>query len=406
MIGFIPILFSTLDNFIMTNEKKPTNVELAAVEILSPSSTSRHQQLVAWLQKIFKEQRIVLESLPGDASSRQYHRLQLSAPSVTDNFEIQSANLDSKNALGADNLQYIVMDSAAEQEAMRHFINVSRLLSSVVKVPRLIAQELEQGFLVLQDFGTVEFAHLLTDATTIEVDEYYQSAMQTLIALQKLPIAYAKSQHQLPLYDAELLNREMDLFSEWFVPYIGVPLDQTMWSALKRALIEAIMTQPQVIVHRDYHSRNLMQDQADKTQLGVIDFQDAVIGAYSYDLVSLVRDAYVAWPEPQVSAWIHNFWQQQQQAGLTTATSAEQFEADVNVMGIQRHLKVLGIFIRLSERDGKARYLADIPKVMSDLLFEIDWLSTNGDKDIQQALQPFRMWLNDTALSRYQNKFA
>ena len=361
--------------------------------ILEPNLTeantnSRLQQLTRWLQQVFVGQAFNLESLPGDASARQYHRIQL----LKDNDKEVS--------------RYIVMDSADEQDAMRQFINVTKLMTPAINVPEIIAQDVTKGFLVLQDFGAVEFAHLLTEATPTQVDEYYQLAMQTLVALQTISIETAKSQHQLPDYDTVLLDREMNLFSEWFVPYIGVELSQTLWNDVKSVLIKEILQQPQVIVHRDYHSRNLMQDQADDARLGVIDFQDAVIGSYAYDLVSLVRDAYVDWPKSQISGWIGDFWQLQQQAGLATAASAQQFENDVNVMGVQRHLKVLGIFIRLSERDGKDRYLADIPKVMRDLMFELEWLSKHGSEDLQQALVPFNNWLIEAVLPAYQQKFA
>ncbi len=351
------------------------------------NTNNRLEQLERWLQQVFAGQVFNLDSLPGDASARQYHRLQLSA-----------AN-DTKES------RYIVMDSADEQDALRQFISVAKLMSPAINVPTLIAQDVAKGFLVLQDFGTVEFAHLLVNATPAQVNEHYQLAMQTLVALQTVPVETAKSQYQLPDYDTALLDREMDLFSDWFIPYVGVALDKTLWNNLKVVLIEEILLQPQVIVHRDYHSRNLMQDQADNARLGVIDFQDAVIGSYTYDLVSLVRDAYVEWPERQISEWINDFWQLQQQAALTTADSVEQLENDVNVMGVQRHLKVLGIFIRLSERDGKDRYLADIPKVMRDMLTELNWLAEQGSDEMKQAVMPFNQWLQDTVLPAYQNTF-
>lgn len=350
-------------------------------------TNSRQQQLESWLQRVFAGQTFTLDSLPGDASARQYHRIQLSAG---DNSEVA---------------RYIVMDSADEQDAMRQFINVTKLMAPAINVPTLIAQDVEKGFLVLQDFGAVEFAHLLVHATPAQIDAHYQLALQTLTALQTIPVMTAKSQHQLPDYDIELLDREMDLFSNWFIPYIGVELDNALWSDLKVALIKEIVQQPQVIVHRDYHSRNLMQDQADHSRLGVIDFQDAVIGSYTYDLVSLVRDAYVEWSESQVSAWVKAFWQLQKQAGLTTAESLEQLENDMNVMGVQRHLKVLGIFVRLSQRDGKDRYLADIPKVMRDLLYELEWLEENGSQNTQQAVASFNEYLRDIILPAYQSKF-
>ncbi len=354
---------------------------------------TRQQQLEQWLQEVFTNQKITLDSLPGDASARQYHRIQL-----LDNDDVGTGHYETG--------RYIVMDSADEQDALQQFINVAKLMSSAINVPTLVAQDVAKGFLVLQDFGAVEFAHLLVDAPAAQVNDYYQLAMRTLVALQALSVATAKTDYQLPDYDTALLTREMDLFSEWFIPYIGVELEQSLWENLKSALITEILSQPQVIVHRDYHSRNLMQDQADHSRLGVIDFQDAVIGSYTYDLVSLIRDAYVEWPESQVSSWIQDCWQLQKQAGLATADNTAQFENDVNVMGVQRHLKVLGIFIRLFERDGKNRYLADIPKVMRDLIFELEWLAEYGSHDMQQAVIPFNEWLRESILPAYQNKFA
>ena len=371
-----------------------TDQTLPALDVTTDFIDLREQQLQSWLAQIFVDQPFTLESLPGDASARRYHRIQL---------------IDSNQDDATKTARYIVMDSADEQDAMQQFINVAKLMSDAINVPTLLAQDIEKGFLVLQDFGAVEFAHLLVGATSAQVNDYYQSAMQTLVALQLIPVETAKSQHQLPDYDTALLNREMDLFSDWFIPHIGVTLDKALWENLKLALIEEILLQPQVIVHRDYHSRNLMQDQADNTRLGVIDFQDAVIGAHSYDLVSLLRDAYVEWSEAQITQWIHDFWQLQKQAGLLTTDSAEQFESQVNIMGVQRHLKVLGIFIRLYERDGKSRYLADIPKVMRDFLFELDWLSTQlttqGNERLQQAVLPFNEWIRESVLPAYQTKF-
>jgi len=369
-------------------EKTITDERILELAILAINT--RQESLECWLKQVFENQTFTLESLPGDASARRYHRIQLVAGDTDDTTKIA---------------RYIVMDSADEQDAMQQFITVAALMSQAINVPTLIAQDVTKGFLVLQDFGAVEFAHLLVSATPAQVNNYYQSAMQTLVALQQIPVETAKSQHQLPDYDAAMLTREMDLFSEWFIPHIGVTLDVTLWENLKSALIEEILLQPQVIVHRDYHSRNLMQDQADNTRLGVIDFQDAVIGAHSYDLVSLLRDAYVEWSEAQVTQWIHDFWQLQKQAGLLTAGSAEQLESQVNIMGVQRHLKVLGIFIRLYERDGKSRYLADIPKVMRDFLFELEWLSTKGSARLQQVVLPFNQWIMDTVLPAYQTKF-
>ncbi|MFC6205327.1 aminoglycoside phosphotransferase family protein [Psychrobacter urativorans] len=377
-----------MTNIPLSIDTTPSAAALSSNKSADCIDDNRLQQLQLWLQQVFGSQPFTLVSLPGDASARQYHRLQL---------------LDAGEQPPE---HYMVMDSADEQDAMQQFIAVAKLMSPAVNVPKLIAQDLAQGFLVLQDFGSIEFAYLLTDARAEQIDEYYQLAMQTLIQLQQVPVEVAKNQYQLPDYDTALLDREMDLFSDWFIPYIGLTLDKALWDTLKLALIKDILAQPQVIVHRDYHSRNLMQDQADPAKLGIIDFQDAVVGAYSYDLVSLVRDAYVEWPETQITQWIHDFWQRQQQAQLVTAPSAKQFENDVNVMGVQRHLKVLGIFIRLYERDGKSRYLADIPKVMTDLIFELEWLGAHGTDDIKRAVLPFNTWLVDSVLPAYQSRFA
>lgn len=361
------------------------NISTLDAQTIHPDK--RLQQLRHWLQQVFKNQTFTLESLQGDASARRYHRIWL------------------QNTENTTQSSYMVMDSADEQDAMQQFIMVAKLMAPAINVPTLIAQDIEQGFLVLHDFGSVEFAHLLVNSTPTQVNDYYQWAMQTLISLQQIPIETARKPPQLADYDAAILTREMDLFSDWFLPYIGVGVDKTLWENLKSALMTDILAQPQVIVHRDYHSRNLMQDQDNSSQLGVIDFQDALIGAYSYDLVSLLRDAYVDWSKAQVAQWITDFWQLQQQANITTASSAEQFYYDVNIMGVQRHLKVLGIFIRLYERDGKNRYLSDIPKVMSDLLLELEWLAKHSHVPMQQAILSFNQWLLAVVLPAYQQKF-
>lgn len=350
------------------------------------SADARLQQLTLWLEHVFAAQPFTLDSLAGDASARRYHRLQL-------------------HALGsANDGYYMVMDSADEQEAMQQFLAVAAVMRPVVNVPDIFAQDIDKGFLVLQDFGGVEFAHLLTDADTAQVDAYYLSAMQSLAALQTLPVA-VDGTPVLPLYDAEKLTQEMQLFRDWFVPHIDATLDDALWDAMLTALVTQIGTQPQVIVHRDYHSRNLMQDRADSERLGIIDFQDAVIGAYTYDFVSLARDAYVDWSEAQIADWTETFWQLQQQEGVATADTLAQFTQDVMVMGVQRHLKVLGIFVRLFKRDGKARYLNDIPKVMRDLLVELEWLCEHGDTEIQRAIAPFYAYLQAHIYPAYVAKF-
>lgn len=351
-------------------------------------TSNRHQSLIEWLEYVFPNQKYQLDSLHGDASFRRYHRLTFSQP--TD---------EQKNG-------YIVMDAPPDKESLTEFVAVAQLFAPYVNVPDIIAQDMSKGFLVLQDFGQVEFAHLLVDASNQQVNDYYQWAMQTLAELQRIDVTLAKETANLPFYDKQKLLTEMFLFTDWFLPYIHVDVTedfQKIWQPFCQMVIEAVLSQPQVVVHRDYHSRNLMQDQADSTRLGVIDFQDAVIGAYTYDLVSLLRDAYVDWQEEQVSVWIQDFLSHQPEH--LKSESVQAFTSDVAIMGVQRHLKVLGIFIRLSERDGKKRYLADIPKVMKDLMFELQWLANHAQANIQDGIKPVLQWFHQVVLPAYQKTF-
>ncbi len=328
---------------------------------------NRHAAMMNFLNAHISEA-FQVESLAGDASFRRYHRIVL------------------------QDKTYLLMDAPPEKESVVEFVHVANILSQKVNVPDIIAQDIAQGFLLLQDFGTVEFAHEIAKADA-DINALYHQALTTLVALQKIPTSA-----DLPLYSSEKLASEMDLFSEWFLPYVGVTLDdsaQTLWQAVKDQILADIETQPKVIVHRDYHSRNLMMDKG-SDDLGVIDFQDAVIGAYTYDLLSLVRDAYIEFDENWVESQIKAFYElKAPQVDLQT------FTHQVNVMGVQRHLKVLGIFIRLSQRDGKDRYLQNIPKVMTDLVYELSWLSQR-DNDVYQA---FLTWLNDNVMQAYHHKF-
>lgn len=334
--------------------------------------TARHDEMMAFLNANLS-MGFRVESLAGDASFRRYHRIYM-------------------NAGGGGHTTYLLMDAPPDKESVVEFVNVAEIMTSAVNVPDIIARDIERGFLLLQDFGTVEFAHLIRDDAD-NVNAYYTRALQTLADLQTLP-----TDVNLPAYSDEKLSAEMDLFTEWFLPYVGVSLTEdakSMWQTFKDDLIEQIKLQPKVVVHRDYHSRNLMADKGSDA-LGVIDFQDAVIGAYSYDLVSLVRDAYVDFHETWVNAKIGEF-----HAIKALNINLDDFIRDVNIMGVQRHLKVLGIFIRLSERDGKNRYLEDIPKVMKDLNAELEWLQSHGE----QSIEPFYAWLKAHVLPSYHANF-
>lgn len=378
---------------------------IESTSTVTSTDTERETILQNWLQAQFDGFDIQIDSLPGDASFRRYHRLKLMPKT--------QALHHKKGGQSEDNLplRYIVMDAPPEKESIIEFVAVDELLAPTINVPTIIAKDIEQGFLVLQDFGTTEFAHLLAEASAETVDSYYKQAIDTLIALQTIEPSKAQQQAKLPDYDAAMLEREMDLFSDWFIPYLGVALtaaEQHCWQALKAAIIEQVLSQPKVIVHRDYHSRNLMQDCADSQRLGVIDFQDAVVGAYSYDLTSLLRDAYVDWSEAQIASWSQYYYQQLASANIAAEVShitVDQLTYDLMVMGMQRHLKILGIFVRLSERDGKTRYLADIPKVMRDLIAELTWLSQYSDSPIASIATEFKGIVEAKVLPAFSQKF-
>jgi len=320
----------------------PSNTE--PLEQQSLKQQSREQQLHTWLTEVFRNQSLQHEKIPGDASFRSYHRLTV------------------------DNQHYIVMDAPPAKESVKEFIAVDNLMAGYVHVPKMIATDEQQGFIVLEDLGNTDFADViakdLTDAGELaKTERYYQQAMQEILAIQKIDINDAKA--VIPSYDDALLRREMDLFSEWFVPYIGVTMTpdlETLWQDLQSNIIQQVIAQPQVVVHRDFHSRNLMVlNHGD--ELGVIDFQDAVIGAYTYDLASLLRDAYINYDETWVNKHLTHYHQLAQ-----IDKSLAEFTVDFNIMSMQRHLKVLGIFVRLFERDGKDRYLVNLSKVFNDLL--------------------------------------
>lgn len=335
---------------------------------------SRHEQMLEFLHNHLTAG-FSIESLPGDASFRRYHRIFM------------------PHSLGEKQISYLLMDAPPEKESVIEFIHVAQIMSEVVNVPDILAKDVAAGFLLLQDFGTVEFAHLIAQDDKNK-NSYYTQALDALSALQKLG-----NHVDLPFYDADKLTQEMNLFGEWFLSYLQVDMDenaQMLWCKLQQSLIQDILQQPQVVVHRDYHSRNLMLDKSSGL-LGVIDFQDALIGAYTYDLVSLVRDAYVDYDETWVQERILQFYQL-----IQPEVDFGSFVSQVNIMGVQRHLKVLGIFIRLSQRDGKHRYLQNIPKVMKDLKTEIDWLIANTQNPIYQQ---FLDWLNEFVMPKYEHHF-
>lgn len=302
----------------------------------------RREQLHSWLLGALDEPEIELQVVSGDASFRRY-------------FRVFSANKQQS---------WIAMDAPPEKEDSHAFVAISASwFSAGLSVPRVLQHDLKLGFLLLDDFGdALLMAALEPEAPhQAKADRYYRQAMDELLKLHTLDAS------DLPPYDARLLQREMRLFTDWLLTQkLGIGLcqqTQTMLDALFVSLQENALQQPQVVVHRDYHSRNLM---VMPDGLGMLDFQDAVKGPYTYDLVSLLRDCYIAWPEPSVAQWCEHF-RQQWCRRFAVQISALEFRRHFDLMGMQRHLKAAGIFARLSIRDGKHAYLADIPRTLGYL---------------------------------------
>ena len=264
---------------------------------------------------------------------------------------------------------YIAVDAPPQHENSSAFIRVCRMLRAAgVRAPEIFASDLERGFLLLEDFGDSQLLPTLSrfqsEGESQRAGAIYQSALQTLLLIQRSP-----EKERLDPYDRDQLRSEMQLFTDWFCKaFLELELSDSEHVVVDQAmhfLEEAALSQPTVMVHRDFHSRNLMLlDDSAVPALGVIDFQDAVHGPYSYDVVSLLRDCYLRWEPETVIRWALTYWQAARAEGLLADVSEAQFLRDFDLMGLQRHLKVMGIFCRLSLRDNKSRYLADIPLVI------------------------------------------
>lgn len=254
--------------------------------------------------------------------------------------------------------QFIVMDAPPEKENIEPFIRIARLLThSRVHVPTIFQQNFTDGFLLLEDFGSQCF---LDQLNADNATELYQSAFDTLFQMQSNTVIQNCG---LPGYNEPLLQRELGIFEDWFLNQtLDIQIPASLWETVRTLLISSALEQPVTCVHRDYHSRNLMVLNDDSP--GVIDFQDAVIGPITYDLVSLLRDCYIAWPNHQVELWMTQYYERLLQAGLIACNFAR-FKRWFDLMGMQRHLKAIGIFSRLHLRDGKSSYLDDIPRTLN-----------------------------------------
>ncbi len=291
-------------------------------------------RLQAWVEHVLPEPLRALAPASADASFRRYFRAT------------------------TDGGSYIVMDAPPDHEDCRPYIHVARLFRAAgANTPEIIARNLEEGFLLLTDFGNTTYLHALN---ADNADRLYRDANAALVCIQA-----ASRPGELPEYDRELLLRELRLFPDWYLHrHLQCELTPGQRAALQDgfdAILANNLAQPRVYVHRDWHSRNLMVTEPNP---GVLDFQDAVYGPITYDLVSLYKDAYIYWEEERVLDWVIRYWESARKAGLPVHADFAAFFRDFEWMGVQRHIKVLGIFARLYHRDGKDGYLKDMPLVM------------------------------------------
>jgi aminoglycoside/choline kinase family phosphotransferase len=305
---------------------------------VSDASDSRLAALTRWVVDDLGFVGSSIEPASADASFRRYFRV----------------------TRGADS--YIVMDAPPDKEDVAPFARVARLLAGMnLNAPLILAQEATQGFLLLSDLGNVQYLDELKADRA--VDRLYADALAALVVMQT---ADTESARTLPPYDRPLLLREMALLPEWFLDrHLGLPVGPSERQMLDRSfdsLVKAATAQPMAFVHRDYHSRNLLLT-AERNP-GILDFQDAVWGPITYDVVSLLKDCYIAWPRERVLKWLNDYRERLLRAGVTSVGNAADFVRWFDLMGLQRHIKVLGIFARLYYRDGKRGYLNDLPRVL------------------------------------------
>ncbi|POA77979.1 aminoglycoside phosphotransferase family protein [Pseudomonas sp. DP16D-R1] len=254
---------------------------------------------------------------------------------------------------------FIVMDAPPPQENCKPFVDIAFLLAkSGINVPKIYAEDLERGFLLLNDLGNKTYLDVIDSENA---DDLFTDALQALLAFQQLPMVAP-----LPSYDVALLRRELELFPEWYVKReLGIEFDaaqQVLWQQVSDLLIDSALAQPKVLIHRDYMPRNLMLSEPNP---GVLDFQDAVYGPVTYDVTCLFKDAFLSWPEERVRGWLESYWQQAAALNIPVQPDFEDFLRASDLMGVQRHLKVIGIFARICHRDGKPRYLSDVPRFFS-----------------------------------------
>jgi aminoglycoside/choline kinase family phosphotransferase len=295
----------------------------------------RYASLQDWIARQFPGKAFTLSPASADASFRRYFRITF--PDST----------------------LIAMDAPPPREDCRPFVRVAALMAEAnVHVPAICAEDLERGFLLLSDLGATTYLAALNLANA---DQLFGDAIDTLIRWQ-----LASREGVLPPYDESLLRRELDLFPEWYLGrHLGITLDPQQSESLQKVfnlILAANLAQPRVYVHRDYMPRNLMVANPNP---GVLDFQDAVYGPITYDVASLFKDAFLSWEEERVLDWTVRYWEKAKRVGLPVNADFGAFYRDFEWMGLQRHLKVLGIFARICHRDGKSGYVEDTPRFLS-----------------------------------------
>ncbi len=251
---------------------------------------------------------------------------------------------------------FIVMDAPPPQEDCRPFVRMAELLAEAgVHVPQVLLADLPRGFLLLTDLGRQTYLDVIS---ADNADALFEDALQALVAFQRLP-----RPAEFAEYDRALLARELQLFPDWYVARElraeFSAAQQQAWARICDLLIDSALAQPQVLVHRDYMPRNLMLSTPNP---GVLDFQDAVWGPVTYDVTSLFKDAFLSWPQARVETWLQRYYQLAGEAGIALPSSFAEFQRASDLMGVQRHLKVIGIFARICHRDGKPKYLGDVPR--------------------------------------------
>ncbi|MBJ6136707.1 aminoglycoside phosphotransferase family protein [Marinobacter litoralis] len=334
---------------------------------------TRLQQLTDWVRQFPGFDSASPEPVSGDASFRRYFRVW-------------------RETSGQARTPFIVMDAPPEHENCEPFVAIAKHWHQHgIHVPDIAGEDLNQGFLLLEDFGD----NLMLGAVTEQnADTCYRQALDELVRIAQQS---APAEHALPHYDDAMLDREMALFPDWLLEkHLGLTLCNQQRALLDTTfslLKESALTEPEVTVHRDYHSRNLLIRDGQNAP-GVIDFQDAVIGPVTYDAVSLLKDCYIRWPEDKIVEWLEHYRLASLNAGLHRA-DPDTFRQWFELMGMQRHLKAAGIFARLAIRDGKTGYLGDIPRTVSYL---------RDASARQPALRHFHEWLCGTVIPAIESK--